>query len=130
MAARMRVTPDAILVETPLLYTALRMEHSNIAVLDMDPIYQGGYTDYQAIEQSQADHDLCTGEPLTAEGVMWMGAAAFAHCRSTHAALKLRPTPPSDLRLPEGFTGATRCGPAERRRCKCNLERRDGTAQR
>ena len=125
MATRMRVTPDAVLFDVPMLYTALRMEHPNIAVLDMDQVYQGGYTAYQAAEQSQAGHDLCTGEPLTAEGVMWMGAEAFAHCRSTHAALKLRPTPPSDLRLPEGFTGVTGVGQPKEGVASVTL--RDGT---
>jgi hypothetical protein len=37
---------------------------------------------------------------------MWMGAEGFAEVRRTHDSLKLRPTPPSDLRLPEGFDSA------------------------
>jgi hypothetical protein len=43
--------------------------------------YQGGYTDYvsyqdreRASQMSESPtHDAHTGEPLTADGVMWMG---------------------------------------------------------
>ena len=39
-----------------------------------------------------------------------MGAQAFAELRRTHEELKLRPTPPSDLRLPEGYAEVTGVG--------------------
>ena len=129
MAERIRATPDTILFEISVLYTALRMGHPNVGPLEvesgedaMEGTYQGGYQDYQvyqtyqakvreqAEQQRDATHDMQTGEPLTAEGVMWMGAQAFAELRRTHAELKLRPTPPSDLRLPEGYTEVTGVG--------------------
>ena len=129
MAERIRATPDATLFEIPVLYTALRMGHPNVGPLEvetgeeaMEGTYQGGYQDYQvyqtyqAKEREQAEkqrdgiRDVHTGEPLTAEGVMQMGAQAYAELRRTHEEMKLRPTPPSDLRLPEGYTEATGVG--------------------
>ena len=129
MAERIRATPDTVLFEVSVLYTALRMGHPNVGPLEvesgedaMEGTYQGGYQDYQvyqtyqdkvreqAEQQRDATHDMHTGEPLTAEGVMWMGAQAFAELRRTHEELKLRPTPPSDLRLPEGYPEVTGVG--------------------
>ena len=117
-ARRIRATPDDILFDISVLYSALRMGHPNMGALEVDSsngdAYQGGYQDYVSYQDQEREHlmregsthDLHTGEPLTAEGVMWMGAAAFAEVRRTHENLKLRPTPPSGLHLPEGFTGA------------------------
>ena len=116
MALRMRATPDNILFDIPVLYSALRMGHPNMGVLEVESTeetFQGGYTDYVSYQDRERENqmreggtnDVHTGEPLTAEGVMWMGAQAFAAVRSTHESLKLRPTPPSDLHLPEGFGG-------------------------
>jgi hypothetical protein len=34
MAKRLRATPDTILFETPVLYTALRMGHPHVGVLE------------------------------------------------------------------------------------------------
>ena len=118
MARCVRATPDGILFDIPVLYSALRMGHPNMGVLEVDSsngsAYQGGYQDYVSYQDRERErlmregstHNVQTREPLTAEGVMWMGAAAFAEVRRTHENLKLRPTPPSGLHLPEGFTGA------------------------
>ena len=64
MALRMRATPDNILFDIPVLYSALRMGHPNMGVLEVESteeMFQGGYTDYVSYQDREREHQMREG---------------------------------------------------------------------
>ena len=62
MARRIRATPDDILFDIPVLYSALRMGHPNMGTLEVDSsngdTYQGGYQDYVSYQDREREHQM------------------------------------------------------------------------